>query len=210
MVKFRVAKPSDAKEIAKIHYSVRHKHPLGIFSQVGLSFLIRYYKIILDDPYEIIICAENENRELIGFNSGTLDAAYQMQTLRDKKFSLALAAIKSIVLNPKIFKALLQRYKATKNNSEHTFVYTNGARGDFWAWKPGDPNSLDAVALSIKANAIFSALGVTEKYIEVDVDNKEVLAFHKAQRAIVEQTITLPDGRVRVLMKKSLKTKKHE
>lgn len=207
MIKFRIAKPSDAKEIAKVHYSVRHKHPLGIFSQVGLPFLIKYYKIILDDPYEIILCAENENKELVGFNSGTLDASYQMKTLRKHRLTLGLAALSSIINKPKLIKSLLQRYKATDKKAKETFVYKEGARGDFWAWKPDDPNSLDAIALSLKANAVFAALGVKEKYIEVDVDNKEVLAFHKAQKAVIEQTITLPDGRERVLMKKTLKLK---
>jgi len=205
MIIYRIAKVTDAKEIAKIHYSVRHKHPLGIFSQMGLSFLIQYYKVILSDPYEIIICAENEKREIVGFNSGTLDAEWQMKTLRKNKFSLGLAALGSVICNPKLIKALLDRYKATGNNSKVQFVYKEGARGDFWAWKPGDKNSLDAVALSLKANAVFAALGVKYKYIEVDVDNKEVLAFHKAQKAEIEQTITLPDGRQRVLMKKTLK-----
>ena len=32
-----------------------------------------------------------------------------------------------------------------------------------------------------------------------------MLAFHKAQKAEIEQTIVLPDGRERVLMKKILK-----
>lgn len=205
MILYRMAKVSDAKQIAQIHYSVRNKHPLGIFSQMGLTFLVQYYKIILDDPYEIIICAENEKREIVGFNSGTLDANWQMKTLRRHKLSLGLAALSSLICNPLLIKSLLQRYKATATESKYKFVYTEGARGDFWAWKPGDRNSLDAVALSMKANAVFAALGVKYKYIEVDVDNKEVLAFHKAQKAEIEQTIVLPDGRERVLMKKILK-----
>lgn len=205
MLKYRIAKVSDAKQIAKIHYSVRDKHPLGIFSQMNLSFLIQYYKIILDDPYEIVICAENSDREIVGFSSGTLDAAYQMRTLRKYKFRLALSAVSSILCHPSLLKSLYQRYRATKSDSTQKFVYTEGARGDFWAWKPGDKNTLGAVSLSINANAIFSALGVKYKYLEVDVDNKEVLAFHKAQKAVIEQTIQLPDGRQRVLMKKVLK-----
>lgn len=205
MIIYRIAKVTDAKDIAKIHYSVRYKHPLGIFSQMGLSFLIQYYKVILNDPYEIIICAENESREIVGFNSGTLDAEWQMKTLRKHKVSLGLAALGSVICNPKLIKGLLDRYKATRKDSNIQFVYREGARGDFWAWKPGDKNSLDAVALSLKANAVFAALGVKYKYIEVDVDNKEVLAFHRAQKAEIEQTITLPDGRQRVLMKKTLK-----
>ena len=161
----------------------------------------------MNDTDEIILCAENEKGELVGFNSGTLDAAQQMMTLRKNKIGLGVAALGSIIYNPKLLKSLWQRYKATSNETPIKFVYSEGARGDFWAWKPGDPNSLDAVALSIKANAVFAALGVKEKYIEVDVDNKEVLAFHKAQKAVIEQTITLPDGRQRVLMKKPLKSK---
>ena len=205
MILYRIAKVSDAKQIAQIHYSVRHKHPLGIFSQMGFSFLKQYYRVILDDPYEIIICAENDKREIVGFNSGTLDANWQMNTLRRHKLSLGLAALGSIICNPRLIKPLVQRYKSTAKKSNYQFVYKEGARGDFWAWKPGDKNSLDAVALSLKANAVFAALGVKYKYIEVDTDNKEVLAFHKAQKAEVEQTIVLPDGRERVLMKKILK-----
>lgn len=205
MILYRIAKVSDAKQIAQIHYSVRHKHPLGIFSQMGFSFLKQYYRVILDDPYEIIICAENEKREIVGFNSGTLDANWQMNTLRRHKLSLGLAALGSIICNPRLIKPLVQRYKSTAKESNYQFVYKEGARGDFWAWKPGDKNSLDAVALSLKANAVFAALGVKYKYMEVDTDNKEVLAFHKAQKAEIEQTIVLPDGRERVLMKKILK-----
>ncbi|MFR5757520.1 MAG: hypothetical protein ACLUE2_03140 [Bacteroides cellulosilyticus] len=41
---------------------------------------------------------------------------------------------------------------------------------------------MDAVALSLKANAVFAALGVKYKYIEVDTDNKEVLAFHEGAK----------------------------
>ena len=107
MIVYRIAKVSDAKQIAQIHYSVRHKHPLGIFSQMGFSFLKQYYRVILDDPYEIIICAENDKREIVGFNSGTLDANWQMNTLRRHKLSLGLAALGSIICNPRLIKPCL-------------------------------------------------------------------------------------------------------
>ena len=127
MILYRIAKVSDAKQIAQIHYSVRHKHPLGIFSQMGFSFLKQYYRVILDDPYEIIICAENDKREIVGFNSGTLDANWQMNTLRRHKLSLGLAALGSIICNPRLIKPLVQRYKSTAKKSNYQFVYKEGA-----------------------------------------------------------------------------------
>lgn len=161
---------------------------------MGFSFLKQYYRVILDDPYEIIICAENEKREIVGFNSGTLDANWQMNTLRRHKLSLGLAALGSIICNPRLIRPLIQRYKSTTKESNYQFVYKEGARGDFWAWKPGDKNSLDAVALSLKANAVFAALGVKYKYIEVDTDNKEVLAFHKAAKGGNRADYCIADG----------------
>jgi hypothetical protein len=207
MILFRIAKPIDAKQIAKIHYAVRGKHPLGIFSQMNVEFLKQYYTILLNDPYEIIVCAENEHGKIVGFNSGTLDAQRQMDHLRKNKIRLGFSALPAIIKSPALLHALRQRYKATKGNNECRFVYTNGARGDFWAWSPYHKDPLSAVELSMKANAVFAALGITHLYIEVDTDNKEVLSFHKAQKAEIEQTIILPDGRERVLLKKPIKRK---
>ena len=53
----------------------------------------------------------------------------------------------------------------------------------------------------------MAVLGVTHIYIEVDIDNKNVLAYHKAMKAEVEQINTLPDGRKRALLKKPVKLK---
>lgn len=204
-IQFRIAKPSDARQIALIQNSIRENNPIGIFSQMDLFFLRRYYKIILNDPYEVVICAENENREIVGFNSATLDAAWQMKTLRRHWFSLGMASIPSIIKKPIIIRRLFQRFKSTAENSTQKFVYGSGARGEFWAWKKGDSNSLDAINLSLKSNKIMSILGVSYIYIEVDLENKNVLAYHKAMKATIEKIIELPDGRKRALLKKPVK-----
>ena len=52
-IRFRLAKPSDAKEIANIHWHVRERYTQGIFLSLGESFLRAFYKIILDDPWEV-------------------------------------------------------------------------------------------------------------------------------------------------------------
>lgn len=202
---FRIAKPSDARQIAIVQYSIRDYNPKGIFSKMDLYFLTHYYKIILNDPYEVVICAENEDREIVGFNSATLNASWQMKTLRNHWFSLGVSAIPSIIKSPKLIKSLVQRFKSTSEKSSEKFVYGEGARGEFWAWKKGDSNALDAVNLSLKSNKIMAVLGVSHLYIEVDLDNDKVLAYHKAMKANIEQIIMLPDGRQRALLKKAIK-----
>ena len=86
--KLRLAKPSDAKEIANLHYSIREQGAPGIFAMMGKPFLKKYYKIVLNDPNEVVICAENEKGQIVGFNSSTLDAKAQMDNLRRKRVQL--------------------------------------------------------------------------------------------------------------------------
>ena len=104
--KLRLAKPSDAKEIANLHYSIREQGAPGIFAMMGKPFLKKYYKIVLNDPNEVVICAENEKGQIVGFNSSTLDAKAQMDNLRRKRVQLAFAAFTSILANPKLIKPL--------------------------------------------------------------------------------------------------------
>ena len=47
---FRLAKPSDAKQIAYVHYHIRDKYDQGFFAQVNYAFLKQYYKVVLIDP----------------------------------------------------------------------------------------------------------------------------------------------------------------
>lgn len=110
--KLRLAKPSDAKEIANLHYSIREQGAPGIFAMMGKPFLKKYYKIVLNDPNEVVICAENEKGQIVGFNSSTLDAKAQMDNLRRKRVQLAFAAFTSILANPKLIKPLFDRYKS--------------------------------------------------------------------------------------------------
>ena len=81
--KLRLAKPSDAKEIANLHYSIREQGAPGIFAMMGKPFLKKYYKIVLNDPNEVVICAENEKGQIVGFNSSTLDAKVLFRSSAD-------------------------------------------------------------------------------------------------------------------------------
>lgn len=204
-IKFRIAKPSDAKQIANLHWHVRDRYDKGIFLSLGKGFLRKYWKILLNDPWEVIICAVNENGNIVGFNSTTMDAAEEAKNLRKHKFTLALHALKAILIKPSLFKEVWSRYKSlSPKNIGIKFIHTEGARGGYWCWDKND-ESLKSFELTKVKNGILKLLGLKEFYFEVDKFNKPVYNFHlKVNKAEPIEEIKLPDGRQRILLKKQL------
>lgn len=207
-IRFRLAKPSDAKKIADVHWHVRDRYTQGIFLSLGKFFLRAYYKIILDDPWEVIVCAVNKNGEILGFASTTMDARYQADNLKRHKIYLGVSALGAILMKPSLIKAVWQRYKSlSKNTDTPSFVHTEGVRGEYWCWQKSE-DSLKSVEMSKAKNEILYDLGIREMFFEVDKFNTAVYKFHlKVNKGIPIEEITLPDGRERVLMKKELTRK---
>lgn len=209
-LKFRLAKPSDAKQIANCHWHVRDRYTQGIFLSLGERFLRAYYRVVLDDPYEVVVCAE-KNGKIVGFASTTLDAAAQAQNIRAHKLSLGIAALGAIVCKPNLLKAVWQRYRSLSDDkSVPSFVHTEGVRGEYWCWlKSEEDDSLSSMELSNIKNRILYDLGVRELFFEVDKFNTHVYKYHlKVNKAEPIEEIKLPDGRERVLMRKVLNYKK--
>lgn len=209
-IRFRLAKPCDAKQIAYCHWHVRDRYSQGIFLSLGERFLRQYYKIILNDPWEVVVCAENQEGKVIGFSSATLDAAYQAKNLRNNKLKLGMSVIFAVIQKPILLKALWQRYQSLKNVSKaQEFVHTEGARGEYWCWLKEEEDILLSVDLDNSKGQIMYDLGCREIYFEVDKFNKQVYKYHtKVRKAEPIEEITLPDGRVRVLLKRELKANK--
>lgn len=207
-IKFRLAKPCDAKQLAYCHWHVRDRYTKGIFLSLGKSFLIAYYKVILNDPYEVIVCAEKENGKIIGFSSATLDATKQANNLRSHKFQLAFSALWAIICKPYLIKEVWNRYKSLGNSKNApTFVHTEGVRGEYWCWlKEEGDDALLAIDMGRIKESIIYDLGYEDLFFEVDKFNKRVYRFYtKIEKSEVIEEITLPDGRERVLFKKKLK-----
>ena len=208
-IRYRLAKPSDAKEIADVHWHVRDRYTQGIFLSLGKGFLKSYFKVILDDPWEVVVCAVNENGRIVGFASSTLDVTIQTKNLRKHRFSLGTSALWAIIKKPSLLKDVWQRYQSLRGDSDApSFIHTSGgARGEYWCWLKGD-DSLKAVELNRALNEVLYDLGVREKYLEVDKFNEAVYNYHvKINKAVPIEEITLPDGRVRVLMRNEIKRK---
>lgn len=206
---YRLAKSSDAKRIAEIQSKIKEVNNLGIFCHMGKRFLTTYYKLIIEDPESIFVCAINENDILCGYSFNVLDAKKQNKNMSNHKIRLALSAIGSILVKPSLIKELYKRYKSLNNNDE-TYLHNEGAHGGYWGWDPTYPDSLSSFELHERTLLLTHLLGVHELRFEVDKDNKHVFKFHQLNGAKIEKEFTLPDGRERVFMLYDLNTHKYK
>lgn len=196
-IKFRLAKPSDAKAIAYVHLHIRDKYDQGFFAQVNFTFLVQYYKVMLNDPYEVIVCAENPDGKIVGFSSGSLDAQKQMHNMQKNKLSFIFPLISSALLNPKIIQKAFDRFKSTSGRSSNKYISADGSRLEYWGWLPNEAESEESVVMQDVLIKIMNKLGAKKLYFEVDDINKKVLKFHKLNSAKEISKFTLPDGRIR-------------
>ena len=205
-IKFRLAKPSDAKQIADCHWHVRDRYTTGIFLSLGKGFLKAYYEIMLNDPNEIIVCAENSAGEIVGFSSGTQDAVSQSKTIRNHKIKLGFAAMMGVIKHPTYLKGVWQRYKSLDNKSNRQqFLHMEGARSEYLCWKKGAEGSINMMLLDKIKFKIMAELGVKEVFFEIDRHNERLFKTQERDKSITLLTeYQLPDGRTRGLFKKVL------
>lgn len=197
-IKYRLAKPSDAKQIAYVHYHIRDKYDQGFFAQVNYSFLKQYYKVVLNDPCEVVVCAEDENQRIVGFSSGSLDSKRQFKMMRKKKLCFVLPLLSSAMAKPKLIKSAFDRFKSTKGDSANEYVTSEGARVEYWGWLPGRDDSDQSVVMQDILFYTMKMLGAEKLYFEVDKINKRIFKFHKINGAEEVKTFIMPDGRERV------------
>lgn len=197
-IKYRLAKASDAKQIAYVHYHIRDNYDQGFFAQVNYSFLKQYYKVILNDPCEVVVCAEDENQKVVGFCSASLDAQRQFIRMRKHKWGFILPLIASAISRPSLIKSALDRFKSTKGESNNEYVTSEGARAEYWGWLPNRDDSEYSVVMQDIMFYMMKMLGADKLYFEVDKINKKIFKFHKINGAQELRSYTMPDGRERV------------
>ena len=190
-IKFRLAKPSDAKQIAYVHYHIRDKYDKGFFAQVNYTFMKQYYKVVLNDPCEVVVCAEDENQKIVGFSSGSLDSERQFTMMRKKKFNFVLPLLTSALSRPQLI-------KSTRGDSKNEYVTSKGARVEYWGWLPGRSDSAQSVVMQDILFYTMKMLGAEKLFFEVDKVNKRIFKFHKINGAEEVKTFIMPDGRERV------------
>ena len=199
-LRIRIAKKSDFREISEIHYLSRKSLSDGFFSFATKRFIYLYYKIMLDDPNFLVLCAEDKTNKINGFVSASLDAKEQFKNLSNHKISLGCSLIPLLFSRPYLLIEAFKRYRSLLGESDEKFINVDGARGEFWVWDIRKKNSVWPVILYNSHLHLLSLLGLEKMNFEVDKKNRKILKFHKQNGAEILDVFTLPDGRERFLM----------
>lgn len=203
---FRIAKICDLDRITNLHFSVRHLHAHGIFSSLDLFFLKSYYRIIINDPNSIILCAEDSDEGVVGFCSANLNIEQYNLNLKKNKFRLALSALPSILKKPKVLLELLSRYKSIKSKGD-SFFASSGVRLEYWVWSKKNNDDKSSLLMHESMLNIIYALGYKRVSFEVDLYNKKVFKFHRLNGAQEINRVILDDKRERIFMEYDFKNR---
>jgi hypothetical protein len=208
-MRYRFAKRTDIDRIVYLHHKVRQVYDVGFFSKVDKTFLKQYYKTILDDPNEIVLCAEDNNGIIQGFCSGNLNVSKQKLLLIKNKWKLGIALIPSIMVKPNLILESLNRFRSINQNQSKNkqYIVEDGVRSEYWTWNDNAKDSESSTDLLNRFYHIIYILGYNEVYFEVDLINQHIFKFHLYNGAELIEKILLSDGRERAILKYNLITK---
>jgi hypothetical protein len=203
-MKYRIAKVSDSKSLAKLHMECGLYQQGGFMHKLGIPFLKKYYEIISKNKHCIIVVAENESGQLLGFHSGTLDAKEHYLSLKKCRFKFIIPIIFSLIFKPKLILEIYTRYKYIKKGNNLEFGIMSGIRGEYWCWSPSKPNSIESIKLHRMWHSIIKNLGASYVRSEVDIVNDRIYKSIKIMGGVLLQEITLHDGRRRAIVEYDL------
>ncbi|MGH8068513.1 MAG: hypothetical protein ACRERE_25415 [Candidatus Entotheonellia bacterium] len=199
-MKFRIAKPSDAPQIARAYKTCYNSAPNAFLPTLGERFLRQYHRILLSEPASIGLVAEDDAGKVVGFACGTLDASSHLARLKKAKWKLALSALPAIVKNPKLIRAMRERMSAPSASSgENGFVVANGCRLESWGWIESNRAGGQSIQLLRAWLDTSRALGARDIWLEVDQDH--VGRIHKMMGAQPYREVVTRDGRRRRIMR---------
>jgi hypothetical protein len=201
---FRFAKPSDARHLAELHMTCGKKQIGSFMPLLGLRFLTAYYKILLSSEFSVVILAYcSEEKEFLGFHSGSIDAKEMRDAFSKAKFQLGWTAITSFWFRPKTLYEIIKRHRALQSNTSD-FIIKDGARGEYWAWKPGGLPPYGAAKLHKLWHHIMYTLGCEYVRSEVNVEHARVRKVVIAMGGKVISETTDLNGQARVMVEYDL------
>ncbi len=204
-LRIRLAKPRDARQIAELHHLCGVNNAQSLFQSLGVSFLTRYYKLLLNEKNSIVLCAEDNSGNILGFISGSQDTAEHMANLKRHFLYLLAGTTTSLVFHPKLLQDLLLRWRALSvAGIENGYIVQSGNRIEYWCWHPQRRHPSASIVLLQAFISLMRRLGAKQLRLEVDEDNRKVVITHRLQGAKISNNFTLPDGRRRLIMEYQL------
>jgi ribosomal protein S18 acetylase RimI-like enzyme len=199
-MKYRLANILDAETLASIHFDSSRKQVGGFMHNLGLPFLKIYYRIHLKEKNSIILVAEDENKYIYGFVSGTLDADLLLNAFRKNRIKLFWSILPVILRSPKILNQVKERYNFILLRGDYVqFGINKGPRMDYWAWRPLITPNMSVFLLKKWFDHVF-ARGINSVKGEVDIDNNNIQSIYFRFGARVIKEMKLKDGRDRIFI----------
>ena len=199
-MKLRFAKTTDFSSLAKLHLECSTSQPGGFMYKLGLPFLRTYYKLLIKEKSSVIIVADDENGNLLGFASGTMDAEAHLKNLKRNFLRIGISLIPAIIKSPKILNNVLDHEKFVFLKDGYIqYGVISGPRSEYWAWRHNDKSNMSIPLLKIWLRIMFT-LGAASVKAEVDINNKNLLVIYKFLGAKVVEDLELKDGRKRVVI----------
>lgn len=204
-MRFRLAKSSDARALAKIHAVCARDQPGSFMGDLGNAFLYQYYCVLLREESSVVVCAVDDANRIVGFIANTLDASEDLLAMHRARLRLALGTIQSLLSRPRLLVGLWSRYRSlSPSNRGHEYTSQSGPRVVYVAVLPDSRAGGTAVRLFAITFQIMRSLGVKELQFEVDTQNMKVARFHREAGATVVREFVTPDGKQRLVMRYDL------
>jgi hypothetical protein len=202
-MRFRLAKASDSRRLAQVHRVCAAEQPESFTDRLGGAFLRQYYRVLLADRQSVVLCLVDDvdPERILGFATGTLDAAESNRTLRRNRVRLAIGALLAIMRRPGLVRGIASRYRSTGGASgDEGYVVNEGARSIYWAVLPEARKGAAALSLMKKWLALMRTMGAGEIATEVNESNAPVAQAHRLLGAELVKKVVTPDGMRRMFM----------
>lgn len=199
-VRFRLAKTKDIGAIANLHFQASKDQPGGFLFKLGPFFIKAYYSIAINEPHNILLCAESTSGEILGFISGSTVAEEHLLALRRHWIKLGLSAIIPVLIRPFLLSSIWKRFRFINGDNGATqFCAGHGARIEFWGWKKDDPFSFMSINMLESMLKIMQIFGAKQVFGEVDETNTRLVKMHKLMGCEKVFDLGEVDGRYRAI-----------
>jgi hypothetical protein len=190
----RFARKKDAGQLARLHSASLADLPDSLEFALGAPYLEQYYRILSDEKGCVILCAENDDGNIVGFLSSTLDyAGEHRQALNQNRFFLLLASIPGILRNPKVLSKILKLRQRGRGEENKPTDCDQEAHLLFWCWDARDLTPAGPIELLQSSLAIFKSLGVNKVRLDVHERNGKIIKIHHLLGAKTIDKISSPD-----------------
>ena len=197
----RYAVLDDAHDLAVLHMRAANQQVRAFLPSLGVRFLVRYYKILLQESGTVILCATRPDGRLVGFVSGTLHAEEHFANLRTKKLQILLSMSPLTWFHPRVIFGLLVRSRRMRGNINPVkYVVQSGCRIEYWAWDPQDTIGRGSLLLLGAYLQTVRSRGIKSVLLEIDAFDRRSKTSHLFLGAKEVDRFRTPDGKDRLVM----------